>query len=1273
MKTFLKKIGGEKEKKMNTKQYLILVLVLLAFSGITFTSVSAATYGPSACPCVTASTDTIHGDIYYDHYPGTFSTSGVESTTFTDVPAGIKFARVYTGVWGGSPGCYGSFQITVNGDASPIYDACDPEAPEELRCNVVDEPECHLYVTGCCVNHIWYNATPYIVPGDNTVKMQTFGNGWDGRIYFISLLVVYENESMSEITYWINEGAVYMDIGSGCSPNADEAFIYFNGTIDPSNINNVEYWTYGEPNNLAVNPELNGNNIGNPDSDPEWRVKWNHIPPGYLDTSSNLFYYYDPAGSYNRAQLAVLILEHGGGGPNQPPVADPDGPYTGTEGTPLTFDGSGSYDSDGSIVSYEWDFGDGNTGTGVSPTHTYALEGTYTVTLTVTDNDAATDTKTTTASIADADPIADFSGSPTYGPSPLTVTFTDASTSYDGITTWEWDFDNNGVIDSTVQNPTYVYEVDGVYSVKLTVHEADGDIDSETRVDYITVTAANIPPVADAGSDQNAAFGATVTFNGSGSYDTDGSIVSYDWDFGDGSTGTGEITTHAYSTEGTYTVTLTVTDNDSATGNDTAVVTVNPPGGYTGNHPLTIYEHDTINGGLVYKTVTDGSKYKCLWPVPSTSEETRPVLYHDLKIDLPENATVKTARLYNTYCWSCWGGDDYAPGPPAQARLNLTSPEGETWSVTLTHEYTPETRDSCPNPIVYGDDNVVHYWDTKGPGYAPPGETMWDFPSGEFAWNVTGLVTHSGTYNASIVDPRDRLQVGDERFCTFGFGLLVVYEDPSSAKIKYEIAEGCDILMARTYETPENATTSATFGGVSNAVNANLTTVVTSSDGGTFDPPENMIYFNDIEIGPSTAGGIYHYGVSYFDVTSNLNTDQNVIEFQDRDDCEYVHNAFLVVELPDDVATADIPVEGTVTGTYMDTHVSDNVYEVIEEVESKGKPTNRYSYLEHKWTIDVTSGSDATFYVEAYHTANSEGDDFVFEYSMDDSTYTPMVTVTKTTDGNTYLTYTFTELISGTVYVRVRDTDQTAGNRTLDTIYIDHMFIRSVSGPPGYGVTVTIDEASQQVKPGENTTYTVSVKNTGDLEASYSVVMSGTAVDEGTITVSPLNGNTGILAPNAEDVQTVTVSTTTSTPDTTYTLTARATCEQDGSVKDSATSELVVSSAENTMHVASIDMSLSDRTAGKNTFTHANAVVTIVDVTGIAVEGATVYGTWSNATSDTDSGVTDANGQVALDSDEVKNAKSGTTFTFTVDNVELTGWTYDPSANNETSDSKSVP
>ena len=88
---------------------------------------------------------------------------------------------------------------------------------------------------------------------------------------------------------------------------------------------------------------------------------------------------------------------------NQKPVADAGGSYLWVKDIPMTFDGSGSYDPDGIIVSYEWDFGDTNSGTGVSPTHTYTAAGNYTATLTVTDDGGKTDTDTADVTILESD------------------------------------------------------------------------------------------------------------------------------------------------------------------------------------------------------------------------------------------------------------------------------------------------------------------------------------------------------------------------------------------------------------------------------------------------------------------------------------------------------------------------------------------------------------------------------------------------------------------------------------------------------------------------------------------------------------------------------------------------------------------------------------------------------------------------------------------------------------------------------------------------------
>ena len=89
------------------------------------------------------------------------------------------------------------------------------------------------------------------------------------------------------------------------------------------------------------------------------------------------------------------------------------------------------------------------------------------------------------------------------------------------------------------------------------------------------------------------------------------------------------------------------------------------------------------------------------------------------------------------------------------------------------------------------------------------------------------------------------------------------------------------------------------------------------------------------------------------------------------------------------------------------------------------------------------AGSSIVFRIKAYKTGNSEGDDFVFAYSTNGTNWTNMVTVSRTTDDGTFQTCTMPGGTSGTVYVRVQDTDRTSGRNNLDTIYIDKMCFRS--------------------------------------------------------------------------------------------------------------------------------------------------------------------------------------------------------------------------------------
>ena len=227
--------------------------------------------------------------------------------------------------------------------------------------------------------------------------------------------------------------------------------------------------------------------------------------------------------------------------------------------------------STGSPTSWAWDFDNDGTvdATTQNATHTYPSAGTYTVNLTVT-NDAGSDSEVKTNFITVTDepaaPTAAFSANTTSGVAPLTVAFTDASTG--SPTSWAWDFDNDGTVDTTTQNATHTYASAGTYTVNLTVTN-DAGSDSEVKTNFITVTAAPAAPTAAFSANTTSGVAPlTVAFTDAST----GSPTSWAWDFDNDGTvdATTQNATHTYASAGTYTVNLTVT-NDA--GSDSEVKT----------------------------------------------------------------------------------------------------------------------------------------------------------------------------------------------------------------------------------------------------------------------------------------------------------------------------------------------------------------------------------------------------------------------------------------------------------------------------------------------------------------------------------------------------------------------------------------------------------------------------------------------------------------------------------------------------------------------------
>ncbi|MEN8262175.1 MAG: PKD domain-containing protein [Nitrospirota bacterium] len=180
---------------------------------------------------------------------------------------------------------------------------------------------------------------------------------------------------------------------------------------------------------------------------------------------------------------------------NDLPVAVIGGSSSGVEGQEIVFGGSGSTDSEGSITRYEWDVdGDGTyeyESATATQSHTYSANASYTVGLRVTDENNATNVETTIIDISDTAPTAAFSADTTTGEIPLTVTFSNTSSGYDAPLTYEWDFNNDGTVDSTIENPVINYEIEGTYTVSLKVRDSDNTTHTETKNDFIIALTAD--------------------------------------------------------------------------------------------------------------------------------------------------------------------------------------------------------------------------------------------------------------------------------------------------------------------------------------------------------------------------------------------------------------------------------------------------------------------------------------------------------------------------------------------------------------------------------------------------------------------------------------------------------------------------------------------------------------------------------------------------------------------------------------------------------------
>nr|WP_202798128.1 DUF3344 domain-containing protein [Methanocella conradii] len=907
-------------------------------------------------PLTTVQTGTVSGDVWCDINPAPNWGDKNVTKTFTlpaaavAEPGRIQWARLYISAYCGHMQNDYAFTITNkwDGNGDGVYEQTWTETGHAPFHFVVAQGDgisgndntafgggandpykiINDHETRVTSDYLMYYDVTNMIQGQTiNVNVNTEGS-YDGRIKVISLVVAYNDGDSDQIQYWINQGH---DVCSYyCEDHYDEVAVgttTFNtqgiGPISSATLA-IDYMAsnsgfYGFPtsdNNFVASTKTGNFTNQELDRTPDVQGAYSGVKTwdvtSLINGSSDVTFAYSrylPAtgiAGFFKLPLAILKVQH------LTAATSPVAQFTSnvTSGvTPLTVQFTDQ--STGSITGWAWDFdNDGMVdSTEQNPVYTYNAPGTYTVNLTVTGPGGSdSEIKTDYITVSLAAPVADFTANVTSGNSPLIVSFTDRSTG--NITSWAWDFDNDGMVDSTEQNPVYNFSVGGYYTVNLTV-TGPGGSNSTIKANYITAKC-NLKVYTLPMLDGSSVFAKETNRIRIGVQN----LVGY--------SPTTEILINA--SDG-WSGRITVPEMATMSGSKYILLNITDP---------TIRP---LQGGTVtYTAVIDPDNL-----VPETLETdntktvTRNVLYNGYKgahyWEGKENVTThRTYDLkgglvysfgnssYRSGSFGVGGWTNYTVGWTPE---NLTIPAGAT--VREVRLYVPYTWDDsfvAPDNVTVDFNGVrvpYEHWEHDQSNFG----AYSNFVYGLITYNVTDLY-RKNDFNEVVFT---RNSSSTAKISMYGFMLAVVYEDQNASRKQIFLNEGFDLLGASQNDygtTEEEATAYIPFTGmdidVANATRAILiTTCPSGAPQNTGDPGEGNLIVNGQQIGHL----VWSYGqettgesdssqvaVDVRDIKEYLNATggPNLVGMQSTagaSPCMCAAQAFLVVEYPYEAPAAN--------------------------------------------------------------------------------------------------------------------------------------------------------------------------------------------------------------------------------------------------------------------------------------------------------------------------------------------------------------------------------